>query len=94
MQLTIIASQVLDAEGRQLDGQNEGRPGDNGVVTLTSTRVISLARALPSARPSAVSAQAFDALISSGHFAGLSSHHQSRSNGLRSGQIRSSVSPS
>ena len=67
MQLTINASLVLDAEGRQIDGNDDGQPGGNYVRLLNSQGVIGLA--LPSVRASRVSAEAFDALVLGGHLA-------------------------
>lgn len=67
MQLTINASLVLDAEGRQVDGNDDGQPGGNYVRLLNSRGVIGLA--LPLVRANRVSAKAFDALVLGGHLA-------------------------
>jgi hypothetical protein len=34
MQLTIAAAELLDAEGRELDGNDDGQPGSNFIATL------------------------------------------------------------
>ena len=67
MQLTINASLIQDARGRQLDGNADGRPGGNYVsLPFSSHGVIS--PALPSVRARAVSAMAIDAMIADGSF--------------------------
>jgi trimeric autotransporter adhesin len=65
MQLTIIAAGLLDAEGRELDGNNDGRPGGNFVATLTKGGVISMARSTAEVRAHQVTA-AVDALMADG----------------------------
>ena len=50
MQLSINASLVLDAEGRQLDGDGDGTPGGSCTVLLNNRGVVSAARSLATVR--------------------------------------------
>ncbi len=59
------ASLVLDAEGREIDGNDDGQPGGNYVATLNKQGVISAA--ISSARAGRISARAVDALLLDGH---------------------------
>ncbi len=67
MQLTINASLVLDAEGRQLDGNDDGQPGGNYVAMLNSHGLASAA--LPLVRTGRISARAVGALLLGGDLA-------------------------
>ena len=50
MQLSINASLVLDAEGRQLDGDGDGTPGGSYTALLNNRGVVSAARSLATVR--------------------------------------------
>jgi hypothetical protein len=65
MQLTINAADVVDALGRQLDGNNDGQPGGNYVSSPFNSRVINNAQ--PSVRVNRVSATAIDAIMVAGY---------------------------
>ena len=65
-QLTINASSVLDAESRELDGNDDGQPGGNYVATLNNQDVITAAISAASAR--SMSEKATDAALLDGHF--------------------------
>jgi hypothetical protein len=69
MQLTIDSALVLDAEGRELDGDHDGRPGGNVIATLNNQGVISMATQA-GARVDRV-ASAVDSLMADGSFAGM-----------------------
>lgn len=75
MQLTINAGAVLDAEGRPIDGNNDGQPGGNVVARLNGRGLISMARAMaePERLPARVVAAAVDALMADGPKRGRSS---------------------
>ncbi len=68
MQLTINAGAVLDAEGRPIEGNNDGQPGGNFVARLDGRGLISMARAMgePERLPARVVAAAVDALMVEG----------------------------
>ena len=66
MQLTINSSLILDAEGRELDGNYDGQPGGNFVAILDKQGVIS--DAIPSVRTKAISGEAIDAMMAHGSF--------------------------
>ena len=65
-QLTINASLIHDAEGRELDGNDDGQPRGNYVATLNNQGVISAV--ISTARTRRISARAVDALLLDGHF--------------------------
>ena len=67
MQLTIIAVDLLDAEGRELDGNNDGQPGGNFAATLNSGGVISMTRMMAESRVGRTTA-VIDAVIADGSF--------------------------
>ncbi len=64
-QLTINASLVLDAEGRAIDGNDDGEPGGSYVAILNNQGVISAA--ISAARTKSMSEKAIDALLLDGH---------------------------
>jgi hypothetical protein len=67
MQLTIAAADLLDAEGREIEGNGDGQAGDSFVATLISGGVISMARSTAEVRAHRVAA-AVDALTDDGPF--------------------------
>ena len=67
MQLTINAANLLDAEGREIDGNDDGQPGGNFVATLNSSRVISMARTMAETRSRRMTA-AIDSLLADESF--------------------------
>ena len=71
MQLTINSSLILDAQGRQLDGNHDGQPGGNFVATLDRGGVINMARTTAEVRTGRGHAGAVDALMADGSFAGI-----------------------
>ncbi len=64
MQLTINASLIKDAQGRQLDGNDDGQPGGNYVAILNNHGGNA---ALPLIRAGRASAKVVDALLANGH---------------------------
>ena len=46
LQLQIIAAGILDSDGRAIDGNNEGVPGDNAIVTLSKAGAVVQGRIL------------------------------------------------
>jgi hypothetical protein len=73
-QLTIESALILDAEGRQLDGDSDGQPGGNFVARLTSGGVSSMAQSAAEVRVRRV-AVAIDALVADGSFRISRSEH-------------------
>jgi hypothetical protein len=67
-ELTIYSADLLDAEGRELDGNYDGQPGGIFVHTLPSNGVISPAGAQLEASAGTVAA-AIDAMMADGSFA-------------------------
>jgi hypothetical protein len=63
MQLTIQAADLLDAEGRQLNGNDDGQPGGNFAATLNSQGVITMVRTIAEARTGLGTAAAIDAIM-------------------------------
>ncbi len=79
MQLTINAAVLEDAEGRPLDGNNDGQPGGNYVGTLGGAGVLIRAQPAVEIRKSTVTA-AIDAIVADGSISllpepGHSRHH-------------------
>jgi hypothetical protein len=66
MRLTIIAADLRDAEGRDLDGKGNGEPGCIFVGALNSHEVISMSRTMVEARIGRVAAAAIDAMMADG----------------------------
>jgi hypothetical protein len=64
MQLSISGSLIEAAEGRQLDGNDDGQPRGAYVTLLNSHGAIGAA--VPSARTRRISAKAIDALLVDG----------------------------
>jgi hypothetical protein len=74
IQLTINAADVMDAEGRQLDGNGDGQPGGNFVAILNSGRISSMAQSAAEVRVRRVAA-AIDALVDDRSFRITRSEH-------------------
>jgi hypothetical protein len=77
MQLTIIAGDVRDTEGRQLDGNGDGQPGGNFVATLTSGGVSSMTQSAAEVRVRRVAA-AIDPLVADRFLRIIRSEHRYR----------------
>jgi hypothetical protein len=67
--LTIKAASLLDAYGRELDGNDSGTPGANYTAILSKTGV-TVTSAIALARVGGLSSQAVDAALESGIFSG------------------------
>ncbi len=82
MPSTIIAADLLDTKGRELDCNNDSQPGGNFIATLNNSGVISMARTMVEARAGRV-ATAIDAMMADGSFAGMIRHEHGRRRGAR-----------
>jgi hypothetical protein len=76
LQLRIIASGLLDAFGRQLDGNHDGQPGGDFLATLSKTGVsIKTVNSSPAGGAQPLAVPALDALIATGFLPGRHRSH-------------------